>query len=317
ELRLLAVVKALDISKILQSAYRTIANFSQSLPHEWAVSKVKKQLMYNIASQIKTALFDLLTNLLNNSTKIIDEEIHFNDQNIVKSVIKSVEKGIYRSIKDILAYLILTLVQNKILNLESKNIYLQISSDGRNVKHKVKHVMFIFSILNNLLNIHKPNYHYMLVLYPKVKKYESLETVLALLILDLEDIKMDLLINKNDYRKFICIFQQIGRCLHFVLDTRQLMLIIFAYSATVRKMRIVILKKTKKSLKATKKFDSKYFEIIEKMKRINIYFEFWQEKETTSWKYTSLIESNKLKVLYNFNLARILPNDYAILVCNL
>ncbi|CAG8851001.1 24031_t:CDS:2, partial [Gigaspora margarita] len=39
KLCLLVVVKAIDISKVLQSAYRTIDNFSQSLPCEWAVSK--------------------------------------------------------------------------------------------------------------------------------------------------------------------------------------------------------------------------------------------------------------------------------------
>src|SRR5260363_286486 len=70
-------------------------------------------------------------------------------------------------------------------------------------------------------------------------------------------------------------------------------------------------------LKATKKFDCKYFEIIEEMKRINVHFEFWQEEGTTSWKYTSLMGGDKLKVLYNFNFASILPNDRAILVCNL
>ncbi|CAG8846348.1 5651_t:CDS:1, partial [Gigaspora margarita] len=80
ELRLLAVVRAMDIGKISQSAYRAIANLSQSLPREWAVSEAKKKLMYNIANQIKTTLFDLLLMLLNDSTESIDnEEIHFND----------------------------------------------------------------------------------------------------------------------------------------------------------------------------------------------------------------------------------------------
>ena len=49
--------------------------------------------------------------------------------------------------------------------------------------------MFIFSILNDLSNIHKPNYHHTLILYPEAEKYESLEIALALLILDLEEIK--------------------------------------------------------------------------------------------------------------------------------
>ncbi|CAG8784735.1 8723_t:CDS:2 [Gigaspora margarita] len=96
ELHLLVVVKAMDISRVLQSAYRTIANLSQSLSHKCAVSEVKKQLIYNIASQIKTVLFDLLPNLLNNLTELIDEKIHFNDQNIVESVIKSVRKEMKR-----------------------------------------------------------------------------------------------------------------------------------------------------------------------------------------------------------------------------
>ncbi|CAG8815459.1 6543_t:CDS:2, partial [Gigaspora margarita] len=59
ELCLLAVIKAIDISK--------------------TVSEVKKQLIYNMPSQIKTVLFDLLPNLLNDLTELIDEEIHFNN----------------------------------------------------------------------------------------------------------------------------------------------------------------------------------------------------------------------------------------------
>ncbi|RIB30497.1 hypothetical protein C2G38_2260371, partial [Gigaspora rosea] len=134
ELRLLAVVRAMDIGKISRSAYRTIANLSQSIPREWAVSEAKNKLMYNMANQIRTTLFDLSSILLNDSTELINnEEIHFNDQNIVETVIESVGKGAYRSIKNILAYLISTWVQNGILNLESRNIYLRISGDSRNV----------------------------------------------------------------------------------------------------------------------------------------------------------------------------------------
>ncbi|RIB10514.1 hypothetical protein C2G38_2205898 [Gigaspora rosea] len=78
KLYLLAVVKAMDISRVFQS-----------LPCEWAVfSEVKIQLMYNMTSQIKPVLFDLLPNLLNDLTKLIDEKIHFNNQNIVELVIK-------------------------------------------------------------------------------------------------------------------------------------------------------------------------------------------------------------------------------------
>ncbi|RIB14452.1 hypothetical protein C2G38_2144043 [Gigaspora rosea] len=96
ELRLLAVVRAMDIGKISRSAYRTIANLSQSLPREWAVSEAKKKLKYNMANQIRTTLFDLSLMLLNDSTESINnEEIHFNDQNIVETVIESIGKGAY------------------------------------------------------------------------------------------------------------------------------------------------------------------------------------------------------------------------------
>ncbi|CAG8833348.1 25737_t:CDS:2, partial [Gigaspora margarita] len=146
ELRLFAVVKAMNISKVLQSVYRIIANLSQSLPHEWAVSKVKKQLIYNIATDWKMLALCL--------------------------------------------------------------------------GHKAANANYFCLWCN----------------------YKKDENVIA-------------------------------------------------------------------ELKAIKNFDCKYSEIIEEIKRINVYFEFWQEEGTTSWKYTFLIRVIKLKVLYNFNFARILPND--------
>ncbi|CAG8693800.1 15614_t:CDS:10, partial [Gigaspora margarita] len=52
--------------------------------------------VYNqLHSNTAITLFDLLPNLLNDSTELIDEEIHFNNQNIVESVIKLVEKDAY------------------------------------------------------------------------------------------------------------------------------------------------------------------------------------------------------------------------------
>ncbi|CAG8814299.1 637_t:CDS:2, partial [Gigaspora margarita] len=52
--------------------------------------------------------------------------------------------------------------------------------------------------------------------------------------------------------------------------------------------------------------------IINEMKKINIYFEFWQESQT--WNYTSLIGKDKLKVLQFFDLSKILPLSRAKII---
>src|SRR5438034_5324165 len=42
--------------------------------------------------------------------------------------------------------------------------------------------------------------------------------------------------------------------------------------------------------------------IIKKMRRIGVHFQFWQERDSNKWSYTSLMGQDKLKVLRNFNL---------------
>lgn len=46
--------------------------------------------------------------------------------------------------------------------------------------------------------------------------------------------------------------------------------------------------------------------IIKEMHRIGVYFQFWQERDSNKWAYTSLMGQDKLKVLRNFNLETIL-----------
>jgi len=48
-------------------------------------------------------------------------------------------------------------------------------------------------------------------------------------------------------------------------------------------------------------------EIIREMDRIGVRFQFWKEHNNGDWNYTSLMGEDKLKVLRNFNLERILP----------
>ncbi|CAG8605427.1 29219_t:CDS:2 [Gigaspora margarita] len=42
--------------------------------------------------------------------------------------------------------------------------------------------------------------------------------------------------------------------------------------------------------------------IIEEIKHISVQFQFWKERGSKSWNYTSLMGENKIKVLKNFNL---------------
>jgi len=53
------------------------------------------------------------------------------------------------------------------------------------------------------------------------------------------------------------------------------------------------------------------FEITQEMDRIGVKFQFWNEHNSNSWNHTSLMGDDKLKVLENFNLKKILPPSRA------
>ncbi|CAG8497504.1 2729_t:CDS:2 [Scutellospora calospora] len=194
--RLQAVVHAMDHEKFSRNAYRELARICHDLPREWAVSSMKQKITNEINNHIKTTLF----NLNNLEPKILDNENneeHITDYEIIETVTNSIGKGAYRSIKDILRYMIPIWLQKKILNLESPTIYIRISGDGRNVGRKVNHVMFTFCVLNDLNNVFKPENHHTLVIYPGIEKYEILETALVLLIKDLEEIRNEFYDNEG------------------------------------------------------------------------------------------------------------------------
>ncbi|CAG8748044.1 9045_t:CDS:1, partial [Gigaspora margarita] len=113
--------------------------------------------------------------------------IESNNSNSI-NITKSIGMGLYRSIKDILRYVIPVWLIKKKLSLDSPIIHIRISVDGQKVEHKLGHVMFTFTILNDLENIYKPKNHYLLLLYLGKEKYESLQLALNSL-KDLEDIK--------------------------------------------------------------------------------------------------------------------------------
>ncbi|CAG8534028.1 2289_t:CDS:2 [Scutellospora calospora] len=187
ELQAKAIVRAMDIEKISCSAYRTLAAINHNLPREWAIAKMRQTITNEINTIIKSLVFDLTPILIHEIPD--NEEIDITNTEIIESVTKSIGMGAYRSIKEILAYLIPVWLKKGIITVDLPIIHIRISGDGRNVGKKVKHVMFTFTVLNDLGNIFKPDYHHTLILYPGIECYESLEIALSILISDLNSIK--------------------------------------------------------------------------------------------------------------------------------
>ena len=171
-------------------AYRALAAISFDLPWEYKIAATHNQINETMNVAVPIWVIDI-----NNSypTEIdnIDEdeniEVHVNDLQVIKGITESIRKCGYRSIKDILWYLIPVWMAEDILTNQDSTIHI----DGRNVGHKVKHVMVTFAILNSNINIYQPDNHYTLVLYPGTENYESLKVSLAPLCQDLEELKVN------------------------------------------------------------------------------------------------------------------------------
>lgn len=178
DLSLKMIVRAMDQERMSRDAYRELAAICKDLPREWAVANMKQQITSEMNEYIKTIPF--------NFQSLEKENIKSNDSDSI-DITKSI--GLYRSIKDILRYMIPVWLNKKKLSLDSPIIHIRISGDGRKVGHKIGHVMFTFTILNDLENIYKPENHYLLLLYSGKEKYESLQLALNSLTKNLEDIK--------------------------------------------------------------------------------------------------------------------------------
>ncbi|UZO24930.1 uncharacterized protein OCT59_017222 [Rhizophagus irregularis] len=168
---------AIDKGQISRNMYRDLAAIESELPREWAISDQRMQINKEMRNRIKITTINMpsCNNLdLNENPDIFDPEV-------VKEVITSIGKGGQRSIKDILRFIVPSLVERKILDLQRPIIYLKISGDSRNVGRKVKHVMVTFAIMDDITNLHRPDHHHTLVLYPGCENYDSLSVALSLL----------------------------------------------------------------------------------------------------------------------------------------
>ncbi|GES83146.1 hypothetical protein GLOIN_2v1788738 [Rhizophagus clarus] len=175
--QLRSVVKAVDQDQISRESYRELAAVENNLSRKNSVSNERITITNNINQLIKISLVNM-----NGRDKLEEalgsDESEFRNPEITCKAIDIMGIGIYRSIKDILNYIIPYLKEKKVLRLSDMTIHLRVSGDGCNVKCKIKHVMITFMILNHKEHHHHADYHYTTVLYPGTEKYNALKFIL-------------------------------------------------------------------------------------------------------------------------------------------
>ncbi|CAG8696722.1 44185_t:CDS:2 [Gigaspora margarita] len=131
---------------------------------------MKQQIDNQMQQAILIQTINLDANISQTNSEI-NENIDIDDFEIVEEVTKSIGKAAYR-----------------------------ISGDRHNVGKKINHVMITFALLNDLSTIYYPEKHYTLLIYPGIEKYETLKTILAPLIQELDEIKSG---NPNHPQTFV------------------------------------------------------------------------------------------------------------------
>jgi hypothetical protein len=169
-----AMMMAIDNGQISRDAYRDLTTIEEELPREWIIAEKRKEINNKMNNKIKINIVEMPQYIDSDSNETPDI---FNPE-VIDEVTTSIGKGAQRSIKDILKFIVPNLVKRNILNPQQPIVNIRISGDGRNVGKKVKHVMITFAILDDIDNIHNPNYHHTVVLYPGSENYESLDMLM-------------------------------------------------------------------------------------------------------------------------------------------
>ena len=74
---------------------------------------------------------------------------------------------------------------------------MRISGDGHNIGRKVKHVIITCTILDDIVNLYKADYHYTIILYPGTENYELLQRMIAPIASELDDLILNGLRDSN------------------------------------------------------------------------------------------------------------------------
>ncbi|PKY37075.1 hypothetical protein RhiirB3_461264, partial [Rhizophagus irregularis] len=85
-------------------------------------------------------------------------------------------------------YIIPSFVEKGILDPAIPTIHLRISGDEQNIRRKVKHVMITIALLDDSINIYKPNYHYTTILFLGSENYPTLKIAANALTQELQEL---------------------------------------------------------------------------------------------------------------------------------
>ena len=182
--KLRSVVRIQDVENVQRDAYRHFAAIESKLPREYAVSQTRQEIDAYMENLIPINFVDLNSVITSDSS----EKPDITDPIIIEQVVSAIGKGAYRSVKKILEYIVPAYIQSGKLNPATPTIHLRISGDGRNVGHKVKHVMITVALLDDLTTLFEPNYHYTVVLFPGTENYSTLKIATNVLIQELQEL---------------------------------------------------------------------------------------------------------------------------------
>ncbi|RIB27274.1 hypothetical protein C2G38_2160971 [Gigaspora rosea] len=212
-------LKQLGVEKVttLKLTQTSVSEASSSALTKW----LEKSLQYSVDTNFYTIEYNNQNKENQKQRAIIEvnlsenEQPDIDDSDIIEQVTNAIGKAGYRSIKDILNYIMPFLINQNILNPTNPSINLRISGDGRNVRRKIKHVMVTCAILDDKTNFYFPNHHYVVVLYPRSENYDSLKNAISLFLNELHELKeLEIKINNITWNinlyfsadwKFLCI----------------------------------------------------------------------------------------------------------------
>ncbi|RIB17717.1 hypothetical protein C2G38_2186582 [Gigaspora rosea] len=322
-----AFVKVIDQNLISRDAYRELSALEPDLPREHNISDAKKRINKEMNEKILIFILDIK----NVSITATNEVSHIDDEEVEKEMLKYVGKAGYRKITDILLFIIPGLVEQNVLNINNPVIHIRISGDGCNVGRKIKHVMVTCTLLDDILNINKAEFHYTIILYPSNENYEILQNVMEPMINKLHNLVTNGLDSSgtrwtiipyfsNDWKFLKKTMEQLQTTKpppghskapllymipleHYVPDLLHIMLRIWD-----RMWSLVI-----QELKSENRYDDNIRAIIHsEMQRISVKFHFWQDHDTQNWNNTPLMGDDKETVLCNFNFELIFNKEWGM-----
>ena len=195
-LRVDAFTKVIDQAPISRDAYQNLAALQPELPRDRVILNTRKRINEEMSRKIPITIL----NIKNTSFEPINETPDIEDQEVVEEILQYIGKAGYRRITDILLFVIPDLISRNVLKPNDPIIHIRISGDGRNVGRKVKHVMITCTILDDILNIHKADFHYTTILYPGIEDYKILQKVMEPMISELHNLVVNGLIDSNGQR---------------------------------------------------------------------------------------------------------------------